>query len=294
VSPIDTLQKSSQALAALLPPLLLAEASRVAATVAQGLHGRRRQGPGDAFWQFRRYQLGDSLRDIDWRRSARFGPLFVREREWEAAQTVWLWCDGSPSMEYRSDRALPSKKERAQVLTVALAILLLEGGERVGLLGAGHSAMSGKNVTAALAETLAAGPALPEPGRVAPPSRHAQAVLIGDFLDPPEVFASRLHRLNSFDLSGHILQVLDPAEESLPFRGRVRFEGMEGEGETLIERSEDVREAYLARLADHRQRLRETARHMGWTFDVHHTATSPASALLNLHAALSGPSRRVG
>src|SRR5215472_8820812 len=97
------LQHRAEQAAAALPPLLVA-ATRVAATVAQGVHGRRRVGQGETFWQFRQYQPGDSAQRIDWRESAKSQRLYVRETEWEAAQSVWLWRDASASMDYASTR----------------------------------------------------------------------------------------------------------------------------------------------------------------------------------------------
>ena len=97
-----TLHRSLE-LAGTLPALMVA-ADRVAATVIQGVHGRRRVGQGDAFWQYRPYRDGDSASQIDWRQSARSRHLFVRETEWEAAASVWLWRDASPSMQYASLR----------------------------------------------------------------------------------------------------------------------------------------------------------------------------------------------
>src|SRR3954451_5604219 len=100
-------QHRSESVAARLPPLLVA-AERVAATVAQGVHGRRRVGTGETFWQYRRYEPGDSAARIDWRQSAKTQPVYVRENEWEAAQSVWLWHDRSDSMNWRSTPHLPT------------------------------------------------------------------------------------------------------------------------------------------------------------------------------------------
>ena len=111
-----------------LPPLQIA-AEQVAATVAQGVHGRRRVGIGETFWQFRRYVPGDSTRSIDWRQSAKTDHIYIRETEWAAAQSVWLWRDPSPSMAYRSARSLPEKRDRADLLLLALASLLNRAGE---------------------------------------------------------------------------------------------------------------------------------------------------------------------
>src|SRR6266508_5203240 len=83
-------------------PRLILESRRIAATVIHGLHGRRRAGPGENFWQYRRFLSGEPARRVDWRRSARDEHLSVREREWEAAHTVWIWPDRSPSMVFRS------------------------------------------------------------------------------------------------------------------------------------------------------------------------------------------------
>ena len=126
--------RRAEALGARLPPLQVA-AARVAATVWQGVHGRRRAGVGEGVWQFRPYLAGDEARRIDWRKSARADGLIVRETEWEAAQTVCLWRDGSPSMHWRSKAAAEEKGARADLLLLALAALLLRGGERVRLLG---------------------------------------------------------------------------------------------------------------------------------------------------------------
>ena len=131
----STLHRSLE-LAGTLPALMVA-ADRVAATVIQGVHGRRRVGQGDAFWQYRPYRDGDSASQIDWRQSARSRHLFVRETEWEAAASVWLWRDASPSMQYASLKNIDTKAVRAELLVLALASLLTDASERVAVLGSG-------------------------------------------------------------------------------------------------------------------------------------------------------------
>src|SRR5476651_2614025 len=125
---------AGRTLAATLPRLIL-ESRKIAATVIHGLHGRRRAGSGENFWQFRRFVSGEEARRIDWRRSARDEHLYVREREWEAAHTVWLWPDRSPSMAFASAAAWDTKLDRALVVAFALAEALVQGGERVGIPG---------------------------------------------------------------------------------------------------------------------------------------------------------------
>lgn len=277
----------AEALASALPPLLVA-AERVAATVSQGVHGRRRIGPGETFWQFRPYQPGDSTQRIDWRQSAKSQRVYLRQTEWEAAESVWLWCDASPSMHYRSADTLPTKAERAALLLLALAALLARGGEHLALLGSGRPPAPGRAVLGRLAAAIDAGTL---DRRSVPPfeplPRYAGLVLFGDFLSPAEQLEASVRRLARRGVHGHLLQILDPAEETLPFSGRARFEGVEGDGEVLIGRVEDVRGGYRALLAAHRERLAETARAAGWTFAVHHTDRPPEAALLSLFMVIS-------
>lgn len=279
-------QGAAESLAARLPPLLLA-AERVAATVAGGNHGRRRAGLGETFWQFRRAQPGDAANAIDWRQSARAQGLFVRETEWAAAQVVGLWRDGSQSMTWRSRPDLPEKRDRAELLTLALAALLLKAGEKVTVASGTQAPVSGSGALQRLALTLLAEAApLPSPG---PLPRHAERVLVSDFLAPLPRLAETLRALAANGGGGHLLQVLDPAEETMPYHGRIRFLGCEGEGEMVIRRAEDVRAAYGRRLAAHRDGLAALARSLGWSFITHRTDQPPQVPLLALHARLSMP-----
>ncbi|HEX9646744.1 MAG TPA: DUF58 domain-containing protein [Alphaproteobacteria bacterium] len=286
-SAVQARERAEQAAAAL--PALLVAARRVAATVLQGVHGRRQAGPGETFWQFRRYQPGDAASLIDWRQSAKSVPLYVREQEWEASASVWLWRDASPSMDWRSPGIDQTKAARATLLLLALAALLLRGGEQVALLGHGRRPLRGTASLERLAQTLMHAPigVAGLPGRDYLP-RHAQVVMIGDFLDPVDDLHGAVNWLTGTGATGHLLQVLDPAEESLPFAGRVRFDGTEGEGSMLIGRVEAVRAAYRDRLAAQRAALAALARSSGWTFLSHRTDRPPETALLALYLALSG------
>jgi uncharacterized protein (DUF58 family) len=290
----DTLQirQRAEQLAATLPPLLVA-AERVASTVAQGVHGRRRVGQGETFWQFRGYEFGDRPESIDWRQSAKSDRVFVRQTEWEAAQSVWIWRDGSPSMDWRSGPEHPEKRERADLLALALAALLIRGGEHIALLGSGQRPATGRATLRRLSaeiERHAAGPAGLPP--VLPLPRNAQVVFVGDFLAPLEEVDRVVRGFAEGGIRGYLLQVLDPAEEVLPYDGRIRFEGLEGEDPWLLSRVESVRGDYVRRLDAHRAGLRAITRAMDWGYDHHRTDQPPQSALLNLYVALADRARR--
>ena len=289
-STIVALEGRGAELASRLPDIML-EAVRISSTIAHGIHGRRRAGPGETFWQFRQFETNDSATLIDWRRSAGSDHLFVREREWEAAHTVWLWPDLSPSMVFQSHLATVTKRDRALLLTFALGELLVHAGERIGLMGVTLPSASRK-ATLRMAETLAAQSkaalvtaSLPPAQRM---SRFASAVWISDFLDPVPPLAARMEELAHQGVVGHIIQVLDPAEETLAYSGRTEFIGVEGNDRWIADRVESLKDAYRARLLAHRDELDRLCRRLGWSFTLHHTDRPPTEPLLALIMRLRG------
>ena len=285
------LRQRAEQLASTLPPLQVA-AERIALTVAQGVHGRRRVGQGETFWQFRRYHAGDLINKIDWRKSAKSQYLFVREMEWAAAQSVWLWRDGSASMRYRSDGSLPEKLERAELLTIAVAALLVRGGERIALLGSGRRPATGQSALNRTAlQLLRPGVQKDSLPAIEELPRHAHVVFVGDFLSPLAEIENMVRGFSDQGVHGHLLQVLDPAEELLPFMGRVQFEGLEGEGRLLLSRVESVRTDYARKFEDHHQGLLSIARAVGWTYARTRTDSSPQTALLALYRQLADRDR---
>ncbi len=273
-----------------MPPLLVA-AQRVASTVAQGVHGRRQVGQGDSFWQYRPVMAGDPPGRIDWRASAKSDRAYVRQTEWEAAQTVYLWRDASASMDWRSGTGVPFKKERAELLLLALAALLLRGGERVRLIGGPLRMRGGRGALEGIAEALSeiSGEAAGLGGMPpeAPLPRHARVVLIGDFLSPLASVRAAVGRLAAIPVQGHLQQVLDPAEALLPFSGRVRFQGLEAEREQVVPRVEGIREGYAQALEAQLLGLSDLCTAAGWTFGTHRTDLAPESALMALYASLA-------
>ena len=275
-------------------PDLMVEAMRVSSTIAHGLHGRGRAGPGETFWQFRQFERTDGAQLIDWRRSASSDHLYVREREWEAAHTFWLWPDLSPSMAFRSHLSPILKRDRALVLMLAAAEVLVTAGERVALLGLTRPTASRK-AAIKLAEHIAAHPKSPVLTGSLPPSerlsRFSACLLISDFLDPSAEIVARMEDLASGGVSGHMIQVLDPAEETLPYDGRAEFLGLEGGESWIADRAESLRDAYQARLAAHRAEISAAARRLGWSFLVHRTDRPATEPLLALIARLQNSDR---
>ncbi len=276
-------------LAARLPRLIL-EARRVSASI-HGIHGRRRSGPGETFWQYRPLVAGESASRIDWRRSARDGHLFVREREWEASHSIWLWIDRSPSMGFASSLAMTSKLDRALVAGFALAETMVEGGERVGHLGLTRALASRRIVEmlaqAILADERNASSDLPPE---APLPRLADAIIITDGLSPASALAQRIATLASSGARGHVLLIADPIEETFPFSGQAELFDLE-DGLTLrVGDAGAWGDEYRQRLAAHREAIAEACRKAGWTLTLHRTDRPASEAVLRI-ASLVAASR---
>ena len=275
----------SRSLAASLPRLVL-EARRIAANVIHGLHGRRRAGAGESFWQYRRFVSGEPAQRVDWRRSARDDHLYVREQEWEAAHTVWVWPDRSPSMAFASRDARDSKLERALIVAFAMAELLVAGGERVGIPGLMHPTASSSvidKMAQAMLHDDAARLSLP-PSFV--PSALAEIVVLSDFWSPIADITTMLAGLSASGAHGALVQIVDPAEETFPYSGRIEFVEPEGFGVITAGRAESWANDYVARVARHRDQIRDETNRLDWLFTTHTTSRSAAELLLFLHGGM--------
>lgn len=286
------LRADAEQIAARLPPLLVS-AQRVALSVTQGVHGRKRVGIGETFWHYRPYDAqSDSAARIDWRRSAKSNRHFVRETEWEAAQTVWLWRDMSASMDWRSSPKLLTKRAYADVLALALSCVLVKAGEQVGLIGSGLRATADSKTPERLANIMMRQDTSPAPLALrrpdgAPLPRHSACVLLTDALDDPALLRRALAEAAERHIGGCLVQILDPAEETLPYKGRTRFEGLENEQADIVPRAEKLRDDYRAILAERRDNLANLCRHTGWRFIMANTATAPEKLMLRLWQELS-------
>jgi uncharacterized protein (DUF58 family) len=267
-----------------LPPMLV-KAEKVAASVILGVHGRKRAGPGESFWQYRPYAFGDSTQRIDWRRSAITDRVYIRENEWEAANTLWVWANTSPRMNFKA-LGQESKRDRAQMIALAMASLASRAHERVGALGSGMRAAYGRSALFRLADwsVMERAEDLPQSG---PLQKNATAVLVSDFLDEIPALSKSLSNLAAAGLRGHMVQIADPAEETLPYDGRVEFLGMGAPLRYLSPKTENLRATYVEKYLAHREAVKAVARSFGFSFQLHRTDQPIMPTLLSLYAQVS-------
>ncbi|HXX07218.1 MAG TPA: DUF58 domain-containing protein [Pseudolabrys sp.] len=274
-------------------PRLILDARRVASTVIHGLHGRRRAGPGENFWQYRRFVSGEPAQNVDWRRSARDHHLYVREREWEASHTVWIWPDRSPSMTFVSALSNDTKLERALVIAFALAEVLVQGGERVGVPGLMRPTAS-RNVIEKLAEAILHDPT--ERASLPPsfaPSPLSEIVVLSDLWAPIDSVRGTIAQLSATGAHGHVVQIVDPAEESFPYSGRIEFIEPEGAGSVTAGRAETWRNDYQAIVGRHRAAIRAETDLRGWSLAIHRTDRPTSELLLVLHSRMGDSTQPV-
>jgi uncharacterized protein (DUF58 family) len=237
---------------------------------------------------------GDARSAVDWRRSGKSDQQFIREMEWEAAQSVHFWVDDALSMDYRdAERPMArTKNERASLLALALSVLLVKAGERVALMGTDAAQPRGgraqlSRIALALGTERTDGE---RPDYGAPPADRllhgARAVFFSDFLGDLEAFEPAFAHAADQGVRGCLVQVLDATEEIFPFDGRMIFQSMGRSSEFETQRARALREAYVGRLAERRAKLTDYARHHGWRANFHDTTAPPRKALLWLYMAV--------
>jgi uncharacterized protein (DUF58 family) len=189
---------------------------------------------------------------------------------------------------------LQSKIDRALVLGLAAADLLVRGGERAGLLGL-TPALALRNIVGHFAEVLlaqqrAAGYVPEELPKQVSLARGAQVILIGDFLADPAMIAAVIASFSAHGVRGHLLMIADPVEETFPFSGNIEFIDVDSPDRLRVGQAETFRQDYIRRLASHREAIGASARRRGWSLTVHRTDRPATEAVLGLRVQLdAGP-----
>ena len=270
-------------------PNLLIKANNIANTVWEGMHNRNKAGVGDSFWQFRKYEYGDPAHLIDWKKSAKSYDTFVKEKELNTLQDIVIWRDTSKSMNFSSNKQIEPKIYRANLLTLALTIIFSKSGENIVLNGFNSKLSHGKEVinfianqiTNKIKESFLSRPNIDEI------KNNSDVILISDFLNDIKYTKEIIRKLSSRGINGNIIQVLDPAEKTFPFKGRINFNGLEEEESILIGNAEAIRNNYKKAITAHCNKVKKLALSYSWKYYMDITDNSPESSLLNICNTLS-------
>jgi uncharacterized protein (DUF58 family) len=116
------------------------------------------------------------------------------------------------------------------------------------------------------------------------PASLSEVVVLSDLWSPVDDIRKTITQLSANGSQGHLVQIVDPAEETFPYSGRIEFIEPEGFGEITAGRAENWRADYTARLARHRDEIRAETSRLGWSFTIHRTDRPANDLLLALHA----------
>ncbi len=278
---LELLRKAEDAAAGW--PGLLAQAQAAVAGLPAGDHRQKKPGLGERFWQFRDYTPTDRPQDIDWRQSAKGDSVFVRDKERQMPRSFTFWCDNNPGMAFSSSRARETKARAAQIICLATGILATHAHENIWMAGGDFRPGRTDSTIQSLARGLMARNTLnfarlPETRL---PSG-GMMIVAGDFLAPVEEIEQTLSTLTRPSPHGMFIQVLDPAELTLPYAGRVKFEDMGETHHEIIDHVETVRAEYKERINAHIAALRDICHRRGWHYILHDTSQPPARAVQDI------------
>lgn len=286
------MREKAENIAANIPNLAL-RANKIAESILTGLHNKKKVGPGESFWQFRKYEHGDPAQLIDWHRTAKTNELFIQERELETVQNVDLWRDTSASMHYSSNENIETKIDRANLIIMALSIILAKSGENISLNGHKQKPLRGRAATDFIAREIhkKVKNSFIENPNFSSIKNNSHVIVIGDFLNPISQIEESLKKLTDKNTQGCFVHISDPSEHLLPFKGRVNFKSLEDTNSILIGNVESIKKDYLYKINSHYKKLRDLVFSYSWQYISHITSNLPEEAVRNLFLSLAQRSK---
>lgn len=269
--------------------------SKITSTdIRHGQHGQKRSGSGSDFWQYREYREGDAAHSIDWRKSARSDGYFVKEQEWQKSQQVSIWFSHDHSMDFKHSDSPLTKKQYAAIISYILCAKFVHAGETVSFLNGYIKNCNGAAKLNNLAHSLTS---------TNPPLnsqqfglKNAYPVLIADFWEKPHLIEDKIKNLTANNYCGLILQIIDPAELDLPYKGRVKLtdEYSDHEDTGILNKIENIRDEYKQRILAHNKLVQEIAHKYGCQYICVDTHSPMSEACMNIYQAITHGSSEKG
>jgi len=282
------MREKAENIAARIPNLVL-RANKIAESILTGLHSKKKVGPGETFWQFKKYEHGDPAQLIDWRRTAKTNEIFIQERELETVQNITLWRDTSASMHYSSKINIDKKIDRANLIVMALSIILSKTGENISLNGHKQKPLRGKAATDFISDQIyknIKNSYIDNPNFI-DIKNNSHVIIISDFLNPITKIEESLKILANKNIHGCFVHIFDPSEHSLPFKGRVNFNSLEDNSSILIGNVESIKKEYVRKINNHYKKLKDLISSHSWQYVSHTTSSLPEEAVRNLFLSLN-------
>jgi uncharacterized protein (DUF58 family) len=256
----------------------------------QGTHQSPAFGSSVEFAEYREYQPGDPIHQIDWPVYARTDRYVIRRYHEDVSIRCYLLLDTSESMAYQQDGHL-SKLDYACYLAAGMMYLMIQQGDTVSLITFGDGIGAGFDPAGSfvgLRPMLLALEGLEAQGRGnIEASLHACAefirgktlvVVLSDLLTDPEAVLRALTHLHQDGKDITVFHILDPAEIRLPDAGLVDVTALEGEGRLTVDWGQ-IRQAYLTEVRHYLEHLRTGCQRLRAHYFLTQTNEDPADVL---------------
>ena len=268
-----------------IAPDLKIRANKLANTVWEGIHNRNKAGIGDNFWQFKKYEYGDPVHLIDWKKSAKSSSFFIQEQELSTVQNINIWRDSSSSMNYSSRKNLDKKIYIANLITLVLSMIFIKQSEKVKINGSNINYSNSEEAINLISDQLSyikTNNNNFEPN-IEEIDNGSNCILIGDFLYSTENIEKIIKNLSSRNINGMLIHIIDPAEQKFPFKGRVNFKGVEGENPYLIGNAESVQKEYLKKFKKHSDTIKIITESYKWNYFMHITDQELVELIIKIY-----------
>tara|TARA_B100000686_G_scaffold305938_1_gene344918 strand:+ start:33334 stop:34209 length:876 start_codon:yes stop_codon:yes gene_type:complete len=268
-----------------ITPNLSIKANKLANTVWEGIHNRNKAGIGENFWQFKKYEYGDPIHLIDWKKSAKSENIFIQEQELSTIQNINIWRDTSNSMKYSSNKNIDTKINIADLITLTLSIILIKNGERVRLNSLNSMNFNGEEAIKIITNEIKS--KIPNKFQSNPNIEEIKngstCIFISDFLYNTEITDQTIKNLSSRNISGLLIHITDPAEKNFPYSGRINFNGLEGEDPYLIGNANAIKKDYIGAFNTHSKKIKKIAQSFRWNYFMHVTNENLVKLMIKIY-----------
>ena len=278
---ISDLFKASDEYASLLPKIIF-ESAILSRNITEGLHASRISGKGEDFWQFKEYRQGDSLSSIDWRKSAALNKVLVKQKENETAKTIYFYFDKTKSMFFKSKKNLQSKHQIAILIILTLSRLFLKNRENVFHFKTNKNIIKCSNDLSSFTESF-----LFEEDYINYPDKsllvnNSICFIISDFLYDIKTINNFLINLKQKNISGFLIQVLDPLETNFTVKENLILNDLETNAKLKVDESNKFKKFYDKKLKDLQNNLKDLSKSSDWTYILHDTSKNIKPVLLEI------------
>ena len=278
---LQSLFTSSERISNLLPSLL-SHSSILLKNIYAGLHSTRFAGKGENFWQFKEYTLGESVVNIDWRKSASSKKILIKENEKELSKTIYLYFDRSLSMNYKSKGVLYSKFFFSALFTLTLCKLFSNNKEKVFIFNSDNKPINCSANINNFDKSFLSNKNKHSFPIINHFKDNSLCIFFSDFLFEIREFENLLIKFKKKGILGHIIQVLDPLELNLKLHSTALLNDLETNETLLFNKDKDIENQYNIKIKELEQSLRNIASNSNWKYYKYSTDKNISKFLINL------------